>query len=109
MSEEIVEEVIEEVIVEEIKVDARLQKSVNLLIKQTNVDKEKLEGLNLEEQFDRLSFLAENLPKQAKSKNRPVVPLPTDINEQPIGRKVRVSGGSDFYLFKPSEWLGKKK
>ena len=81
------EEEIEE-IEETEDIDDRLQKSVNLLIKITKINKEKLKGLKLEEQFDRLEFLAENMPKPTKTKrkkNKPVVPNPLDIDAPKFG------------------------
>ncbi len=69
--------------------DNRLQKSVNFLIKITKIDKEKLKGLTLEEQFDRLDFLADNMPeatKTVKKKNKPVVPKPVDIDAPTFGK-----------------------
>jgi hypothetical protein len=107
MSEEEIEST-EEIIEETKKDDPRLQKSVELLIKQTNIDEEKLAGLSLEDKFDRLSFLYDNMPKQSKSRNKPVVPLPINTNEPIIGRKMKDVGGKDFYLFKPSEWIKQK-
>ena len=109
------EEVNEEIIEEEVEVeevspsDIRLQKSINVLKKLTKVDEEKLKGLTLEEQFDRLEFLADNMPKTSKRKNKPVIALPTDVDAPKLGRKVSDSTGSGFMLFKPSEWLKKKR
>ncbi|GAF69495.1 unnamed protein product [marine sediment metagenome] len=74
---------------EETEEDTRLKKSVNRLIKITKIDKEKLKGLTLEEQFDRLEFLADNLPKKtmtsSKKKNKPIVPNPVDIDAPKLG------------------------
>ena len=85
-NEEIVEEIEDE---EETEVlNPRLQKSVNLLIKITKINKEKLKGLTLEEQFDRLDFLAENSPKttkKTKKKNKPVIPNPIDVDAPKFG------------------------
>jgi len=70
------------------ELDTRLQKSVNFLIKITKIDKEKLKGLTLEEQFDRLEFWADNPPKTTKKtikKNKPVVPNPVDIDAPKFG------------------------
>ena len=68
--------------------DTRLQKSVNLLIKITKINKDKLKGLTLEEQFDRLDFLADNIPKttkKTKKKNKPIVSIPVDIDAPKFG------------------------
>ena len=94
--------------------DTRLQKSVNRLIKLSKIDKEKLKGLSLEEQYDRLEFLVENIPKKTKTKikrdkNKPVIPMPTDIDIPKFGRKVKNDAGGDFWLFKTDEWIKSKK
>lgn len=92
--------------------NTRLQKSVNRLIKLSKIDKEKLKGLSLEEQYDRLEFLVENLPKKTKTKkdkNKPVIPLPTNINAPKIGRKVKDDMGGNFWLFETKEWIKSKK
>ena len=109
-NEEVNEEIIEEEVIEEASPsDIRLQKSVDVLKKITKIDEEKLKGLTLEEQFDRLEFLADNMPKTSKRKNKPVIALPTDVDAPKLGRKVSDSTGSGFMLFKPSEWLKKKR
>ena len=109
-NEEVNEEIIEEEVIEEASPsDIRLQKSVDVLKKITKIDEEKLKGLTLEEQFDRLEFLADNMPKISKRKNKPVIALPTDVDAPKLGRKVSDSTGSGFMLFKPSEWLKKKR
>ena len=91
------------------KTDVRLKKSVDLLLKQTKLDPKKMEGMSLEEQFDKLSFLLENIPEPKKEKNKPVVPLPTDPNQKKIGRVIKDVGGKEFYLFKPNEWINQPK
>ena len=88
-------------------VDKRLKKSVDLLIKLTKIDKKKLEGLSLEEQFDRLSFLSDNLPKTKKEKNKPVVGLPMTDNNT-VGREVR-AGNTSYMLYSPDEWVKPEK
>lgn len=90
------------------KEDKRLKKSIKLLIKITKIDEENLKGLSLEEQFDRLSFLQDNMPKKKKSKNKPVVPLPIDLDMPKFGKKVKNSAGGHFWLFSPKEWLKPK-
>lgn len=92
--------------------NTRLQKSVNRLIKLSKIDKEKLKGLSLEEQYDRLEFLVENLPKKKKTKrdkNKPIIPLPTDIDAPKFGRKVKDNMGGNFWLFETKEWIKSKK
>lgn len=89
--------------------DSRLKKSINRMIKETGIDKEKLKGLSLEDQFDRLEFLLDNLPEEdtkKKRKNKPVTGMPTGSGG--LGRRVKV-GGKTFYHFHPSEWLKFKK
>jgi len=96
-------------VVEQPEIDTRLKKSVAMLLKQTKIDPKKMEGMSLEDQFDKLSFLLENTPEPKKTKNKPVVPLPTDPNQKEIGRVVKDVGGKEFHLFKPSEWIIKPK
>ena len=98
----------EEEVIEE---DTRLQKSIKRLIKITKIDKEKLKGLTSEEQFDRLEFLVENLPKKTKSKkdkNKPIVPLPIDVDSPKFGRMVKNAAGGNYWLFKIEDWIGNK-
>ena len=110
--QEIIEEIIEEPEEVEEAIDSRLQKSVDVLKKLTKIDEKKLEGLTLEEQFDRLDFLADNLPKTRKvTRNKPIVPLPTDVDAPKFGRKVKDDQGGNFWLFNAKEWInfGNKK
>jgi hypothetical protein len=92
------------------KVDIRLAKMVDRLIKQTGVAKEKLKDKTLEEQYDLLEFLADNSPKPAdkKTKNEPVIPLPTNASDPTIGKRVKDVEG-EYWLFKPHEWLKSKE
>ena len=107
--EEIEEEIIEdlEVEIDDKDVDPRLTKAVEMLIKQTGIDRENLKGKTIPEQFDLLSFLTENTkkpkPKKTTNKNQPIVPLPTDSTTK-IGRKIKNAQG-DYYLFSAEEWL----
>ncbi len=81
-----IEETEEEEETEEL--DKRLEKSVNRLIKITKIDKEKLKGKTLEEQYDLLDLLVDLIPKsikKVKSKNKPVVPNPIDVNAPKFG------------------------
>jgi len=86
--------------------DKRLQKSVNLLKKITKIDEEKLKGLSLEEQFDRLEFLADNMPKPTKSvkkKNKPVVPNPVDVDAPKFGKVNKSKEGVLSMSYDPIE------
>jgi hypothetical protein len=87
--------------------EQRMKKIINRMIKESGIDKTKLKGLSLDEQFDRLDFYMDNLPKPEKKKkiprkNQPPVGMPT--GEGGIGRKVRV-GNKTFFHFRPDEWL----
>ena len=101
------EEVIEEEEVD--KVDKRLLKSVNRMKKELKIKDEVLKGLSVEEQFDRLEFMADNMPKFKKTKNKPIVGLPTDADAPKIGRFAKGEHGETIYLLKPHEWLNRKK
>jgi len=108
VNEEVIEEVDE--VTEDVIVDSRLQKSVNRLKKVTKIKEKALEGLSLEEQFDRLEFMVENAPKKIKkTKNKPIIGLPINVDAKQFGRKVSDPSGGDYYLFKPSEWINQKK
>jgi len=109
---EIEEEIIEktEVEVDDKDVDPRLSKAVEILIKSTGINKDKLKGKTMPEQFDLLTFYMENMPEKNKktpNKNEPIIPLPSGTVAS-IGRKVKDSTGN-FYLFKPQEWIPQKK
>lgn len=90
------------------QIDSRLQKSVNMLINLTKVEPEKLKGLTLEEQFDRLSFLRDNLPKKRKEKNKPVIGMPINADAPKFG-SIQKEGGKDIWYFKHEEWLNQPK
>lgn len=94
----------------EIVEDQRLQKSVDRLISITKVKKDALEGLSLEDQYDRLEFMLDNMPvnKVVKTKNRPIIPLPTTVDKTLLGRSVSDKGGEGVF-FSTKEWLKKKK
>ena len=85
-------------------IDSRLQKSVGMLKTLAKIDDEKLKGLSLEEQFDRLTFYLDNQPKKKKSKNKPVVGMPLDSDAPSIGRTAK-EGNSKIWYFKPNEWI----
>ena len=106
---EIEEEIIEktEVEVDDKDVDVRLTKAVDILIKSTGIDKDKLKGKTMPEQFDLLTFYMENMPDKTINKNEPIIPLPAGSVPQ-IGRKVKDNTGN-FWLFKAQEWIKRKK
>ena len=106
---EIKEEIIEKIEpeVDDKDVDVRLTKAVDILIKSTGIDKEKLKGKTMPEQFDLLTFYMENMPDKTINKNEPIIPLPIDSTIK-IGRKVKNAQG-DYWLFKTEEWLPQNK
>ena len=108
VNEEVTEE--EDEVTEDVIVDSRLQKSVNRLKKVTKIKEKALEGLSLEEQFDRLEFMVENAPKKLKkTKNKPIIGLPTDLEEVILGTSVNQKEGGEGVFFKTSEWLNLTK
>ena len=108
ITNEEVEEEVEEEDTEEIVIDKRLQKSVERLKKITKIKKEALEGLTLEEQFDRLSFMVDNKPTIKKTKNKPIIGLP-NTEALKIGRIVKNELGGSAFMIDPLEWLKSDK
>ena len=112
IEEEVIEEIEDETEeVEEVIVDKRLLKSVNRLKKDLNIKDVVLKGLTLEQQFDRLEFMADNMPerKVRKAKNKPIIANPIDTDAMKYGRAIANASGNDFYLFKTEEWINQTK
>lgn len=93
------------------ELDDRLVKSVKRLIKITKISEGKLKGKTLEEQFDLLDALVDLIPKETKKvkkKNKPIVPIPVDVDAPKIGRILKGSPpGVVSILVSPKEVFGK--
>ena len=88
--------------------DTRLVKSVELLKKTTKVDPKKLEGMTIAQQFDALSFLADNMPA-SPAPNAPITQVPVGSNGSNDPFKPKKIGDRFVFSIPMSEALHPKK